>query len=204
MTIRRPNLSQLAAHCALVALLLPALAFAQVDPAANSIGVYFDAAATQTLLVTPDLPSGTPFVFHAYLLATRVTTPGNVRYVRGHIAWHGDGLSYLSKWGQADFDECPGMPVEIDDWICEYYGPGILVTGPNMVLMRYEMAYFYNLQRETGTFYVSPFQLTLTTGQVIVLNPSSGDPALPVAVVNGLAPVAEDPVAWGAVKGLFR
>ena len=36
------------------------------------------------------------------------------------------------------------------------------------------------------------------------LFPSSGDVTLPVAVINGPAPIATKPLSWGQVKSLFR
>jgi len=53
-------------------------------------------------------------------------------------------------------------------------------------------------------FYIREFRLWLDGGTEVAQQPSSGDWNLPVAVINGPAPVATQGAAWGSVKSLFR
>jgi hypothetical protein len=41
-------------------------------------------------------------------------------------------------------------------------------------------------------------------GPHVTCTPSSGDPGLPVAMINGAAPVPAQAQSWGGVKALFR
>jgi hypothetical protein len=77
----------------LVVLLLPAMAMAQVDPAPDGIGLYFDPTATQvaaTVTATPEAPAE----LTAYLIATRVAVAGTWGAVKSLYGRQGPGQAW--------------------------------------------------------------------------------------------------------------
>ncbi len=185
----------------LAALLLPLTAQAQVDPDPNGVGIYFDTGATQAAFDVAIPPGGHAEVV-AYLVATRVSIPGFVEYVEGRVTWDQPQVSPLA--GLHDWDPCWEMPVPMHDEICAWFNAGVLATGDAVVLRSYSVLLWDTDLPEPLRFFVPRMSLTLHTGQEIALFPSSGDPARPVAVINGPAPVPVASTGWGSLKVLFR
>jgi hypothetical protein len=184
----------------LFALLLPLAAAAQVDPDADGIGFYFDTAATLTSATVPVIPPGEAQL-SVWLVATRMSVPGFIRHFEGVVEW--DYIDNLVFRGMsAGFDLCWEMPVSYRDVMCTDIEPGTLATSDAVVLGRYD-AILYGDQVPVR-FYIREFRLWLDGGTEIAQHPSSGDWELPVAVINGPAPVAIQSAAWGAVKSLYR
>jgi len=186
--------------CLLSALLLPLVAAAQVDPDADGIGIYFDTTATLTSATVPVIPPG-EVQLNAWLVATRMSVPGFIRHFEGLVEWdYAEGL--VLPGISAGFDMCREMPVSNYDNMCTYVETGALATGAAVVLVRYDITLYGDL--EPMRFRIPSFRLWLESGAEVVLSPSSGDWDLPVAVINGPAPVATQGATWGAVKSLFR
>lgn len=184
----------------LLVLFLPLVSAAQVDPDADGIGIYFDTSATLTSVTAPVVPPG-EVQLSAWLVATRMSVPGFIRHFEGMVEWdHAEGMALEGM--SAGFDMCWEMPVSNYDNMCTDVEPGTVATGDAVVLTRYDVTLYGD--QVPMRFYIPSFRLWLYGGAEVVMSPSSGDWNLPVAVINGPAPVAAQGVTWGAVKSLFR
>jgi hypothetical protein len=173
---------------------------AQVDPDPNGVGIYFDLAATQNAL-TVAIPPGGHVDLVAYLVATRVSAPGFVRNVAGRVAW--DQNDVYPAGGLHGWDPCrEWAPVPLDDYICAWFGVSVLAIGDAVVLRSYGVRLY-----DTGRplrFFIPEMSLTTWNNVEITLHPSSGNASLPVAVINGEAPVSVESAPWGSLKALYR
>jgi hypothetical protein len=179
-------------------------ALAQIDPDPDGIGIYFDLEATQ---VSATVEVGEALT--GYLIATNPSQEG------GLATWEADVYSTVVEvfiWGEPvnGTNVATNMPPG---------GPGFsFVVSQHMPLPP--------LQSITllGTLWITvmadgPIGLEVHGGwgqecpmygvdefdyPDHCLFPSSGNVDLPVAVINGPAPVATEPLLWGQVKSLFR
>jgi hypothetical protein len=184
-------------------ILFASSAVAQIDPGPDGIGVYFDTGATTVqVMVEEETLSVT-----AYLILTRPTLQGTLYYWEATVATGcGDG------YGSA---EVIGAPINAGNIVMNMPGQGFFsfvsstdgyppyeLTGSAMVLAELEIIgqYFHQV-----SICVGEGALYAVSGEDwLVMNPSSGDWDLPVATINGLAPVGVESESWGGVKALYR
>jgi hypothetical protein len=186
--------------CFLSALHLPLSAAAQVDPDADGIGIYFDTAATLTSVTVPVIPPD-QVQLSAWLVATRMSVPGFIQHIEGRVEWdYAEGMA--TRGMSAGFDMCWEMPVSSYDNMCTSIEPGTLATGDAVVLARYDIILYGD--QEPMRFRIPSFRLWIFGEAEVAQHPSNGDWELPVAVINGPAPVAMQSATWGAVKSLYR
>lgn len=195
------GLLRLTVPAALAAIFLPVIAIGQIDPDADGIGIYFDVGATVTSATVTVVPPP-PVSMSAWLVATRVSMPGFVRHFEGVVEWDGVADAEVHPHMPTGWDMCWEMPVSNYDNICADIEPALLATGDAVVLKRYDILVWGDLA--SFRFHIRSFRLWLYPLVEIALHPSSGDWNLPVAVINGEAPVPVEATAWGSVKSLFR
>ncbi len=189
----------------IIASLAAAGALAQVDPGPDGIGIYFDEAATLTSLAVPTAGGEPTPVATAWLVATRLSTAGDVGYWQAFVAPGGspnpEAQVYVYGWPTVGWDQAMNMPGDPSHRFTVFIDHGLLPAGDIVVLAR--------LQVDCAT--AQPIPLHVWDAEIGVygwparpLNPSSGPWDRPVAMINGQAPVAIEAAAWGAVKSLFR
>jgi hypothetical protein len=197
---RQGGWPRLTALTALATMLLPVMTLGQIDPDAGGIGIYFDLGATVTSATVTVVPPN-PVAVSAWLVATRVSMPAFVRHFEGVVEWDA-AEAEVHPAMPIGWDMCWEMPVSNYDSICADIEPELLASGDAVVLKRYDILVW----GDTAPlhFHIRSFRLWIHPLVEIALHPSSGDWNLPVAVINGEAPVAVEPMAWGLVKSLFR
>ncbi len=182
--------------------------FAQVDPDPNGIGIYFDQGATVNSAV---ITEGTDVVT-AYLILTNPSLEGNLDF------WTCRVSTYLDDPFQGT--TISGGPVN---------GTNIIVSNmPGSFSWSFRV-YNYDDPPLEATFatvlseleilvvdFDRPIFLYVRGGGVdgevgysvgpegASMNPSSGSWDLPVAVINGEAPVVTESQSWGQLKSLYR
>jgi len=190
----------------LVLVLSATSVFAQVDPDPNGIGIYFDQGATVNSTV---IAEGTDVV-NAYLVLTNPSLEGNLDY------WYCYVSTYLDDPNQGA--SIAGHPVNgtniivsnmpgSSSWgfrVFPYSEPPLEATFTT-VLAELEILIFdfnspiYLYVRGSGD------EVVYSVGtESASMNPSSGSWDLPVAVINGEAPVATESQSWGQLKSLYR
>jgi hypothetical protein len=187
--------------------LMGANAAAQLDPDPDGIGVYFDLAATEVATAAAE----GEFV-HAYLIATNISQPGAVVFWEALVAPNIDaspddpaswaGYVYGSPVDSYNYAmNMPGDP----RWHCIAMPDPPLPVAPltllahltiQVVSAAYPIALYV-----TGSPYYS---VVGTDGPYHALYPSSGAADAPVAVINGLAPIATDEGSWSRLKASYR
>ena len=180
--------------------------FAQIDPDPDGIGVYFDLEATQ--VVTTALADEN---VEAYLILTNPSEVGTVWMWEGGVApYFGEPIMELAQVFGAPvnainiFNNMPGDP----RWHClAFPDPGTPVPlDPITVLAVLDI--WVMDDTEPVNLYAYGYYSPAQGAPFVDLNPSSGAPHLPVAVINGDAPTAidEDGAAatWSRIKGTFR
>jgi len=182
---------------AIALLLLPAVALAQIDRDPNGIGIYFDQAATQVLATTDTPSQSNPVTVDAWLIATHCSLIGEVNYWEGGVS-----LSPMNGWitGGASwgFNVADNMCCGPNWYFQVLVGETVPVTNP-LVLAHLTIGLY-----EGGPTYLYVAGVHISVpGTGMTLHPSSGAENLPVAVINGEAPVRVVPVTWGAVKDLY-
>ena len=185
---------------AMAALLLPTAALAQVDPDPDGVGIYFDEGATLNATLAEVVPPN-PGSATAWLIATRVATPGFVQHFEGQVEWEGYGAEAY-PYLPVGWDMCWEMPVSNYDHLCVEVGPSLLAAGDIVILTRYDV--FLWVPDVTMRFFLRSLRLWLYPATEVALHPANGDWNLPIAVINGEAPVPVESAAWGSVKSLFR
>ena len=180
-------------------------ASAQIDPDPDGIGIYFDQAAT---IVSTAAPDGTPAV-EAYLILTNPSVDGPLHYWSAHVSTTCDGAQSLSlsiSGGAFNgINIATNMPggatyhfmVYVDELAPTYTSAvtvlaSVVVYGPipdqQVELYLHEGAMYFVRDADDD----------------VMMDPSSGNWGLPVARINGEAPVGAPPVTWNFVKSLFR
>ena len=187
-------------------LILTTPAWAQVDPGPDGIGIYFDEAATQVSL-TADGPAET---VEAYLILTNPTQEGT-------LAMWSASVGPLSLEDEAmvqgtavmGFNMASNMPGDVGYFFTVGMDhPYPELTTVNILANLQILLYTDGPVRlkvgghdEDSAYYrVDDFY----TGIQTVMNPSSGSQDLPVAVINGPAPVAEEHPTWDQLKAQYR
>ena len=185
-------------HAALLLLLFATPGLAEIDPDPDGVGVYFDQDATVVV--------GTAAVgeeVDIYLIATNPTRAGGLALWESGVAAVGP---YAQVWGWPTngFNTAMNMPGESWFHFIVFGGTPMQQLAPITVL-----AHLVVRPEEPGTIELRLLQTTyrledLYTSPDYPLYPSSGSLDLPVAVVNGEAPVAVEAATWGALKSLYR
>lgn len=193
-------------HALALFLLLPLAAVAQVDPDAFGIGIYFDTAATVNALAVPGA-GYEPFpMATAWLVVTRLPQGTSVGYLQGRVAPYAEGGgpdSPTMVFGQPAVGQNLAMNMPGDPrWsFLVFVDPGMLPGGDAVVLARLDIACASSLPIP---LYVQSAEIGVYGYPSSVPQPSSGAWDLPVAVINGSAPLATTQATWGGVKSLFR
>lgn len=194
---------KMALHAALATALalafLPTALIAQPNPGPNSVGIYFDQAATQIATPAAAPTPEHPVEVRAWLIARNVSLAGQIGYWEGHIRASGayGNISGMPTSGQNLADNMVGDT---------HWGFRVWVATPLPVTDTLILANVYVGLFESGGptwLYVEGLNMSVS-GSGVSLSPASGSAASPVAVINGVAPVAEQPTTWGQVKGIFR
>jgi hypothetical protein len=175
------------------------LAFAQLDPANDGIGVYFD---TEASIHRITLLEGE---HHAYLAITNPTDPSGISGWECRVDT--DGPLFVLDWGVLGLAINASTPPSFTVGLADP-----LPFAPRIILM--DMVFMLT-SLEEASFYIRPiFNASLegvpayaSGADPAVLSPlsqSTGGPEIPVAVINGDAPVATEDATWGGVKNLYR
>lgn len=200
----------------LVVLLMVSLmatsAFAVVDPDPNMIGVYFDMNADSI-----STPATMNVPFFAYVMLTNPT----YAEISGFEAAYSVQvpLGFESLFFRLNEDLQGGLNVAVGNTATagEYIvgWPAPRPTSPATVLVSWQLMLLSTFSADiflgptTAPSGDNPNLPALEVGGSIVnLGTSTGDPAIPVAVINpagpGDVPVAEEGASFGDVKALFR
>lgn len=188
---------------AISCLLLAAPASAQLDPDPDGLGVYFDPAATEVaaqIVVGETVP--------AYLVLTRPSQPGTLALWEASVGptsfnamVHGTPIDAFNMAqnmpGSAGVAFACGMdePYPALQPVTVLANLEILVLGEGPVgIVVGGVSYDFPYYRPDDFYH----------GPDTELFPSSGDASLPVAVINGAAPVGDETWSWGGVKALYR
>jgi hypothetical protein len=187
-----------------VGLLIASGAMAQVDPDPDGIGIYFDAAATQNATA-----AAYGDVVTAYLVATHPSLAGNL------FAWQAFVIS-------SPGDACiTGEPIQGGNiymnmppcgpnfgFIVQNFDPRPPVQDATVLAT---LTITMTDENQVVTLFVGGATQALPSYNVggigtpwQDLHPASGSADLPVARINGEAPVPVLGETWGALKSLFR
>jgi hypothetical protein len=172
-------------------------AWAQLDPDPDGLGVYFDQAAN---LVTTTAESGQNVT--AYLIGTHLSLPGDLGYWQARLCpWgpaeiHGNPVNSYNYNMNMPGDPCwscyamamdPAVPAQDITILAELQIMLWEGGDPVLIFIQDEAAYgIFGSGEETG------------------FRPSSGSWDLPVATINGPAPVAAVSRTWDSLKTLYR
>lgn len=177
-------------------------ASAQVD--ADHIGVYFDEAATQNSAFAEPWQA-----VQAYLVASNLSLPGNIVYWEALVSATGNvHLLHGSPRG-GGVDSWMDMPTTPTEFMAVWYtGEPFPVTDDlvlavlNIELLGSDEACEIFIEGISESYPL--YQLSTFESPTQPMFPSSGDVALPVARINGEAPVPTFSRTWGSVKGLYH
>jgi|GEM_PF-1623263 len=190
-------------------------AFAVVDPAPNSIGIYFDLSGDNNWgLYPPDVP------FFVYLVLTNPSAPSIGGYEVGYQNVVQPGMegfvfrltSNIANGAVDGLDVGNSSDVFAGDYIVDLNTP--LVATPATVLHSWQFIllspgvivkmYIGNCSQPSlpGPF---PVILNAETETQFTAVQSSGGPDIPVATINDPAhPTGDEDTLFGSVKALFR
>lgn len=193
----------------LVVILLVSLmatsAFAVVDPDPNMIGVYFDVDANVN-----SAPQGVFALFDMYVILTNPTMPQidafEFKYdmvgpnVIKNTQTLPAGALDVGAGGQtaASGSIIAGLATPLD---CT--PATILVSWTYYVLALDPLEIFIGASEPSSMPGGLPV-IQEAGGDLMTVGTSTGGPGIPVAVVNGDAPVAVESNTWGGVKSLYR
>jgi len=180
--------------------------FAQVDPDPNGIGIYFDPGATEVSILVPE--TAEIVYLSAYLILTNPAFEGELNHWAAYVSTYTDNSTTVqaSIWGSP----IEGHNVKMNMPGSSHWGFEVLL-GDSPPYLASEITVLAELEILVHTF-TEPINLYVWEGAfysvedsgAVNANPSSGDWDLPVATINGLAPVAVESDSWGGVKALFR
>jgi hypothetical protein len=183
-------------------LVLATGAIAQIDPDPDGFGIYFDYGASQVSVAAPE---GTESIT-AYLVLTNPSVQGNLTH------WSASVWTFLDEPGYAAIFGSPynGYNLETnmpgsEHWVFEVsVYPDHPATEITMLAHLTILPYVFDepINLYVGAGYESAGYGTDAGGAYF--HPSSGGWDLPVAVINGTAPVAVDVESWGMLKTLYR
>ena len=175
----------------------------QIDPDPDGIGIYFDEEATQ------NSAWGGPWepVF-AYLVGTHLSQEGGIVYWEAVVRATGD-IAYMGgapMFGQNMVMNMPGSthcgfivlspsePIPVSGTVVLAGVYFVLYTGtaPTWIFV-------YGYDRPNPVYSIDSYG-----GPYHDMYVSSGDTALPVAAINGEAPIPTTMHTWGDVKALYR
>lgn len=178
-------------------LLMAPAANGQVDPDPDGIGIYFDTAAT---VVVTTASAGE--VVTAYLIGTRLSQSGEIDYWGTRLCPVGGAAIGGAPRGSYNYaTNMPGDPC----WSC-------VALEPDPALLAGEITILADLQIEVWDtlipigLHVSGNNRYSLAGSPVehALYPSSGASDLPVAMINGEAPVAVETGSWSRIKAIYR
>lgn len=183
----------------LLAWLLPlgAPASAQLDPGPDGLGVYFDLEATQ-VAAEAQAAQTVP----AYLVATGLSLSGDVTYWSARLC--PQGAAEIHGTCRNSYNYSMNMPGD-SCWSATAFAfePTLPAQGIT-VLADLQITAWWDEEPVLIFIQTGPEYQTTMADQLFPLNPSSGDWDLPVAVINGPAPVSGRSATWGGLKALFR
>ena len=176
-------------------------ASAVIDPDPDGIGVYFDVnAETVHLSVDPSV------VFEAYVILTNpsanqieafeflyelVVPPGMEGFVFTLNSYFPDCINCVFIF---DDEIVVGLPIPVS-----LNNPHILMVQQFLLVAPLEGQFFLGLT--SGEYGQLAY---LSEGEMITMHPSSGNPDLPVAMINGEGVVPIERTTLGSLKALFR
>ena len=185
----------------LMVLLWPFAAMAQIDTGPDGLGIYFDTDAT---VVSTTAAAG-DFV-EAYLIATNLTQSGEIGLWAAGMCpdgWSADIDGTPTHGGFNYSMNMPGDPC----WSCLTFGfDPPLPVGNIVILATLNIQVYEDLEpiylnlRSEGCYYQ-----TFDGGdEEFPFYPSSGSSDLPVATINGVAPVAVENLELDSIKAMYR
>ena len=194
----------------MTAMLAPA-ALAQIDPDPDSIGIYADLEATQVNLMAEAFST-----FEVYLIATNISEDDIVNW--GLKVVGDSGLHYVGfSVPQSDVNVTLYSTGDEIDIYAYKNDSSTIAVGPHAHLLTLS---FTVMDVDPHNLYIEPwhyngyypelypyYHSSRTWGDLlpqVELHPSSGAYDLPVFVVNGEAPVANESMTMGQVKSLYR
>jgi hypothetical protein len=179
------------------------VALGQIDPDPDGIGIYFDEEATQN-----SASGGAYEWFSAYLVATHLSQEGGIVYWEARVRAAGD-FAYMNGNVRVGVNIDVNMPgSDIWGFIVPIFSDPIPVPG-TVVLADMNFVIYSGTEPLwifiEGYNYPNPvYQIDSFEGPFQDMYVSSGDTALPVAVINGEAPIPTTKHTWGDVKALYR
>lgn len=186
----------------LLVIFLADYSMGQIDPDPNGIGVYFDEGAT-VVSISADPASSV----NAYLILTNPTEIGGIAYWEAYVDHQLPGTfsNYSSVYGEPRFginywDPMSGASFIVFNVVIDTPQPleRVTILADLIIWLNGEV-------NPVGLYVCDTFYSKVGYGGPYVLcNPSSGNSELPVASINGPAPVVVEKRSWGQVKALFR
>ncbi len=170
---------------------------AQIDPDPDGIGIYFDMEATIVTAV-----AGTGDYVQAYLVGTNLSHSGDIDYWESHVGPDQGASVSGDPYGSYNYAmNMPGDP----SWHCIALSPDPPLPAQEITLLASLDIYILDGSGPIG-LYVSGVDRYRIFGSADEhsMYPSSGSPDLPVATINGDAPVPVATGTWGAVKLMYR
>ncbi len=184
-------------------IMLASAAMAQIDPDPDGIGIYFDQGATVNSVVVAD---GTESVT-AYLILTNPTIDGDMNNWTGFVSTYlndaNQGTTIFGRPNNGHNLIVSNMPGSFH-WsfqVSVYSDPPLPAT-PITILAELEIL-MYNFEDPIYLYVHEGAGYSAGAGGA-AMNPASGSWDLPLAVINGEAPVAVESKPWGGVKLLYR
>ena len=185
-------------------LVLATVSFAQSDTGPDGLGLYFDQGAT---VVSATMTEETESVT-AYLILNNPTVEGNLNH------WSAGVSAFLGGPGNAQVTGSPvvgqnlasNMPGS-ESWTFEVSvgdEPTLPTENITVLAVINILPYVYDVPIHLYVTFGWEFGGYGTDLGGADFQPSSGSWDLPVAVINGQAPVAEKSQSWGQVKAIFR
>jgi len=175
---------------------------AQIDPDPDGIGIYFDEGATQVVTTVPVGES-----VNAYLIATNPSQPGTLALWEASVVPSGPGLVVGGPVGGFNMStNMPGNPsygfsVSMNDPYPTLQPITILATLGITVLDEGAIGLHVF---GGGSLDLPNYRVDDMYGPDNILYPSSGSCNVPVAMINGADPVANEQRSWSVVKSIFR
>ena len=188
----------------LLSLLPVAIALAQIDPDPDGLGIYFDEAATQVVTT-----AGAMEELEAYLIATNCSQTGGIVMWEAYVTVSGPGVvDGTPTVGVNTYTNMPGStnhnfivlidldnPLPIQDvLILANLFIGVYSADDSVEL------YLSGAPQTEYPYYSTEFWY----GPYHNFYPSSGSLYMPVAVINGEAPISNKNSTWGGIKTLYQ
>ena len=186
---------------ALVIVMVPVCSWAQIDSGPDGIGIYFDENATvvSTTAVVGD-------VVEAYLIATNLTHSGEIGMWEAKMCpWGGLGeIDGTPTHGGYNYNM--NMPGDLC-WACTTFAFDTPFPTSNIAILAHLNIIIWDDSAPINLHLNADWcrYWTIDGGDDgFALYPSSGSSDLPVATINGPAPVAVVNTEWGAIKAMYR